>query len=255
MGLVVEQVNISYTLTFESPFHFGTGLRNGLIHRTIVRDRDEYLYVPGSTLKGVLRDRCEQIARSFELRANEPHSEVSARTEANTKNPDIIVRIFGSRFLPSQLYFDDAMMHKKDKAYFEASTPTRSNTGKYKIRQVEQRTQVSLSRFTRTAKPGHLYTSEYGIYQLRFEGHVYGLLGGYSLEEGRPGTHPLLLLLAGLASISEIGGNKSSGAGRVSCKIADTVTINGAEINLNVILEQLPLLEYYELEQEAANDL
>ena len=51
-----DRIHITYELTFTTPFHCGTGLRVGLIDRTIVRDNDEYLYVPGSTIKGIVRE-------------------------------------------------------------------------------------------------------------------------------------------------------------------------------------------------------
>ena len=57
-----DRLWIDYDLTFATPFHFGTGIREGLIDRTVIRDDGGYLYVPGSTLKGVLRERCEHIA-------------------------------------------------------------------------------------------------------------------------------------------------------------------------------------------------
>ena len=58
-------INIAYQIQFETPFHLGTGLRRGLLDRSVCRDVNGYLYIPGSTLKGVLREKCEQIARVF----------------------------------------------------------------------------------------------------------------------------------------------------------------------------------------------
>src|SRR5581483_4906004 len=55
MAMKLDRISITYDMTFETPFHCGTGLRAGLIDRTIVRDHDGYLYVPGSTIKGVVR--------------------------------------------------------------------------------------------------------------------------------------------------------------------------------------------------------
>jgi CRISPR/Cas system CMR subunit Cmr4 (Cas7 group RAMP superfamily) len=52
MAPVNDRIHITYTLTFTTPFHCGTGLRSGLIDRTVVRDKDGYLYVPGSTITG-----------------------------------------------------------------------------------------------------------------------------------------------------------------------------------------------------------
>src|SRR5690348_6969874 len=61
-----DRLRLDYKLTFTTPFHCGTGLRAGLVDRTVRRDHEGYLYIPGSTLKGVLRERCEQVARLYE---------------------------------------------------------------------------------------------------------------------------------------------------------------------------------------------
>jgi len=235
-------VKIGYTLEFKSAFHFGTGLPNGLIDRAIARNRDGYLYVPGSTLKGVLRHRCEQIAVLYGLEANEPHTKDSQRKEANTQNPDIITRIFGSRFLPSTLFFDDALLLTEDQALFDGNKP--ETKGKYKAKQVEERTQVSMSRQTRTAKQGHLYTSEYGIQSLRFRGQVYGYLECIPILD-EPQSYSLLILVSGLRSITRIGGNKSSGAGNVTCQIEEPFEYDGKKIEVKTTLELLSMLELY----------
>lgn len=237
------KIRIAYTLEFLSAFHFGTGMPNGLIDRAIARNQKGYLYVPGSTIKGVVRHRCEQIAELYGLETNEPHTKESQRKEANTKDPDIITRIFGSRFLPSNLFFDDATMLEEDRAsYFDGSNP---GDGKHKARQVEERTQVSLSRRTRTAKQGQLYSSEYGIKSLRFSGQVYGFLNGTSIM-GEPQTYSLVILLAGLKSIDRLGGNKSAGAGNVTCQVANSFEYGGSIMSVQDVLEEfLSFLELY----------
>jgi len=235
------QIKITYTLEFLSAFHLGTGLPNGLIDRAIARNKEGYLYVPGSTIKGVVRHRCEQIAHLYGLEANEPHTEESQRREANTQDPDIITRIFGSRFLPAALYFDDAALFDDDNKLFDSP----NEKGKYKARQIEERTQVSLSRRTRTAKSGHLYTSEYGIKSLRFEGQVYGFLNGKSIM-GEPPTYSLVILLAGLKSIDRLGGNKSAGAGSVTCQVADAFEYGGKIMSVQSVLDEfLSFLDLY----------
>src|SRR5437588_7887342 len=62
----VDRIQLLYDLTFQTPFHCGTGLRSGLVDRTIVRDAEGYLYVPGSTIKGALRMHCEGLSRFYE---------------------------------------------------------------------------------------------------------------------------------------------------------------------------------------------
>ena len=87
-------IDINYHIEFETPFHFGTGLRRNLLDRSVCRDTNDYLYVPGSTLKGVLRERCEQIARLVDLSAVSPHDNRGA-IAGFRNNIGIVDRIFG----------------------------------------------------------------------------------------------------------------------------------------------------------------
>ncbi len=276
MTMITEHIDLSYSLTFDAPFHFGTGLRRGLIHRTVARDHQEYLIVPGTTIKGVVRERCEQLGKLFNLHVVEPHdtqTDALRIHEARIGDPDIITRIFGSRFRAGQLFFDDAALTRApftpedtsetdeynetdesnpaveyiDRSYFDGYDER--DRGKYKLRQVETRTQVSLSRLTRTSKSGQLYTSEYGIRQLRFDGRIYGYLRGFRPDAMERGTYSLLLLVAGLRSIDRMGGQKSTGAGQVQIEIPQLL-IEGQRVKIRSFLENLPEIEYYWIERE-----
>ncbi len=244
-----EHIQIDYELTFTSAFHFGTGMRGGLVHRLVARDADGFLYVPGSTLKGALRERCEQLAKLFDLQITSPHTEDFR--EANRRDPDIVARIFGSRFMPGQVYFDDAQMTQSTRDLFE--TDTEHLKSKLQAWQVERRTQVSLSRATRTAQSGMLFTSEYGVPNLIFEGSIVGLLAGFPLgsDKGNKGTYSLLLLLAGLKSLDRLGGSKSSGAGQVVCQLTDC-KVDGQVTAPDNLIKRLEEIEYYWLVREEA---
>lgn len=242
-----ERIAIAYRLTFDSAFHFGTGMRGGLIDRLVARDADDFLYVPGSTLKGVLRERCEQLAGLFDLEATSPH--VEAWREANRQDPDIVARIFGTRFLPGSVYFDDAQMIEDDRALFDADETERQ--AEFRTWQTEQRTQVAISRRTRTAQHGMLYTSEYGIRDLHFEGKLVGSLTGFPLEGLEKGTYSLLLLLAGLKSLERIGGSKSTGAGCVTSEVTGC-SVDDKTVSPVDVLSRMGELEYYLLYREEA---
>src|SRR6185437_4801067 len=101
MAMTADQVRIEYRLTFATPFHFGTGGRTGLIDRTVIRDSKNYLYVPGSTFKGVVREHCEHLARFFvdeaeEKRAADPYDEKNALRGLGGGPKTLLTRIFGS---------------------------------------------------------------------------------------------------------------------------------------------------------------
>ena len=247
-----EHIQIDYCLHFTSAFRFGTGLRQGLINRVVARDAKDYLYVPGSTLKGVLRERCEQLAELFELEVIDPHAEDLAEVNRDLA---IVNRIFGSRFHASSLYFDDAPLIDEQKNWFEPQAGNdeykKTKRPEYRSWQTEKRTQVTISRLTRTAELGRLYNSEYGVKDLKFKGSIYGLLSGFRIEEEQPGTYSLLLLLAGLCSLDfdRLGGNKSTGAGLMALEIS-RLTVDGQALEAKGLLDKLEELELYAIARE-----
>ena len=242
-----ESISIAYSIRFQTPFHFGTGLRAGLFQRTVARDEKNFLYVPGSTLKGVLRERCEQFARLFGLESRDPHAQTLAKMLSEAlPNSDIVTRIFGSRFQPGQLFFDDAQLQHEQQGWFEPDTHHESEPKRDELRawQTEKRTQVTISRLFGTAEPGRLYNSEYGMRSLCFVGRISGLLKGFAFPDpDQPGTYPLLFLLIALQSLDSdfIGGNKSTGAGHVSLEIID-FQVDGKLMDSESLLEDL---DYY----------
>lgn len=211
-------VQINYELAFATPFHMGTGISAGMIDRTVIRDADNYLYVPASTLKGVLREHCEQLCRFYipdaQAHVTSPHITNAALAEYSGM-PTLISRIFGSPLHPGGLRFDDAKQAQDDRHVSEEI-------------QTSVSTQVRIDRLTRTAANEALYTSEFGANFLTFEGMIKGQLNCTPVElpeltTSEPGplvpTYSLLLLLAGLLMVERLGGNKSTGKGQCSCHI------------------------------------
>src|SRR5258707_4365086 len=145
-----DRLKIEYGLTFATPFHCGTGIREGLIDRTVVRDDGGYLYVPGSTIKGVLRERCEQLERFYERddvrgqRVVSPHDTKAALQGLGNNQPSMVTRIFGSQNMPGRLFFDDARQAESDLLQYDSPEP-RGGAGKYTSLQVSVSTQVRLN--------------------------------------------------------------------------------------------------------------
>ncbi len=225
----IDRLELSYNLIFTTPFHAGTGLRVGLIDRTITRDHAGYLYVPGSTIKGILRQHCEELSRLYETLDPEmqqliasPHDTESALWSRG-HFPTMVARIFGSHTIPGRLFFDDVRQDEKERQQYD--DPEQNEQGKrdkeYKALQTELTTQVRLDRPTRTAVRGALYTSEFGNRDIQLRGTITGwleCLGIEDIAEPAP-TYSLLLLLAGLRLIEHVGANKSTGKGWCSCEI------------------------------------
>ncbi|MHB8597671.1 MAG: RAMP superfamily CRISPR-associated protein [Ktedonobacteraceae bacterium] len=222
-----DRIRIAYTLAFKTPFHCGTGIREGLIDRTVVKDGTGYLYVPGSTFKGMVRERCEQLARLFEEldddmreRIADPHEDKPALLNGFSRVTTMVTRIFGSHIQPGHLFFDDARQTNKEKSEYDARSNERGSKGRYKNLQLDSYTQVRINRLTRTAVPGALYTSEFGLKDMQFHGAITGWLECTSIDEqSNSPTYSLLLLMAGLRIVDRLGGNKSTGKGQCSCEI------------------------------------
>lgn len=228
-----DRIHIEYDLTFETLFHCGTGIRTGLIDRTVVRDGNGYLYVPGSTFKGVLRERCEQLARFYSSEIDSPHKADAVLQEFGSGTPTMITRIFGSQLSAGKLFFDDARQSESDMRQYD----DREGAGTYKSLQVDLYTQVRLARPTRTAVPGALYTSEFGTRDIVFKGTIQGWLACLPINPSLDAlfaqadtapSYSLLLLLAGMRLVDRLGGNKSTGKGQCQCKIT-RLQINGRE--------------------------
>lgn len=239
-----ERIAVGYQLTFQAPFHCGTGLPAGLIHRSVQRDAEGFLLVPGSTVKGAAREGCERLARLFNLEVTSPHDPQGLVEFRPNSGP--VQALFGSRTQPGTLFFDDAKLSGESRDFFRPQHAPLLEAA-YRRWQVQERTQVSLSRLTRTARPGALFTSEYGIQGLAFDGRIYGVIEDWPLlDQQQEATFALVLLVAGLLAVDCLGGNRSTGAGRCTVTIS-SIQANGQQKDPAGLLESLGDLELYDL--------
>jgi CRISPR/Cas system CSM-associated protein Csm3 (group 7 of RAMP superfamily) len=254
----VDRVQIEYQLDFAMPFHFGTAMRVGLIDRAVLRDSSGYLYVPGSTIKGVVREHCEQLARFLDAEDGEqfyigsPHvtRDAKAALQGYGEKVPIITRIFGSQTFPGRLFFEDA--RQTDLEFWDGKDINDpEDKGKYSSLQVGITTQVRLDRLTRTAVEHALYTSEFGIRDLSFQGCIRGVIECFPLPLDQAAqeapTYSLLLLLGGLLMVEHMGANKSSGKGKCNFKITQLTLgdTSYAESEWQSWMDQLELLALY----------
>jgi CRISPR/Cas system CSM-associated protein Csm3 (group 7 of RAMP superfamily) len=230
----MARVNIEIqplTIRVDGPLSLGTGLRRGLIHRTVERTANGFAHIPASSLKGRIRRACEQLARQAELRvcnAPRPDGMCSAHTRAC-----LVCRVFGMPGRGSHLRWQDARLLEEHRSTFRANREA----------QFYARTQVQLSRALGTSAPERLFTSEFTVENLRFESSITGWLEVTPIAgDGSTGGYEMLLLLAGLRLANTIGGGVSRGAGWFVLDLPEDAKIDDTKVPWRDVLDNLDLL-------------
>jgi len=248
------QIRFDLEITLNSAWHVGTGLSRGLLDRTTRRNARGEVYLPASTIKGRVRDACERLARLYisndeKLHGCQPPDPMNM---CRGNDPCVICRIFGSAYVGERLFFEDATL--------------RSDLGEIydPVDQSHPRTRVKLNRRKGIAEAGHLFSAEYVEPQLVFRTQVMGnlpltfLVGGVEradLEKAYE-AYELILLVAGIRSVKELGGDKSAGFGACEMAFASDIQLRlKPEEELkpvsptDLIADWLEWLEYYGTEQ------
>lgn len=237
-----EWLEIHYRIRFVTPFHLGTGVTSGLIDSTTARERtasridDGLLYVPASTLKGTIRDHCEQIALLAGFPGRDPYEASTAYTPMPNHPID---RLFGSARRPGTLWFADGrLVEEQQQLLADALARAMPPLGWQSF----YRTRVALSHIRRTALTGRLFSVELGLPGMEFEASVRGRVQGQPIPGAEElATCPTLLLVAGMLMVDRLGGQKSSGSGRCELNIT-SLRINDKEIAPETLLQHLEVL-------------
>ncbi len=223
----------------KGPLAVGTGFRKGLLQRLV--------YIPASALKGRVRHACELLAQQFELsvncRAPYPEKMCSAHKQAC-----LVCRVFGAPGRVSNLYWQDALLSEHFKDVFKDVFADSINAQTY------ARTQVKLSRSLGIAVPNHLFTDELTIENLHFESGIRGYLEFTPIAgESSKGGYELLLLLAGLMLVETLGSGASRGIGWCRIILPEDINVNGQQITLKEVMDNLELLPYFNQEVNYGN--
>jgi CRISPR/Cas system CSM-associated protein Csm3 (group 7 of RAMP superfamily) len=229
-------IELPVTVHVESPLHVGTGYARGLVDRTVTRDSEGNVYLPGSSFKGRLRDACERLACHYGVSVcGAPRPGEMCRAW----EPCLVCRIFGSPGQESGLIIDDGRL-----------TGGWVDTIERGFGQLGTRTQVQLSRRRGVATEGRLFTSEFAAEELSFGLGITGHLD-LTLVLDQPGRYyEIILLLGGLKLVRTLGGGNSRGIGRCRVVLPEVITITSTdfgreEIEVDAMLERLDFLEWY----------
>ncbi|MDZ7360750.1 MAG: RAMP superfamily CRISPR-associated protein [candidate division KSB1 bacterium] len=229
-------IEIRFTVALNRSFAIGTGFRRGLVHRTIERDADGYIYIPASTLKGKAREAAGKIAQQMNLEVCQSVRPDSLCSSHKGMSTCLVCRTFGSpgRMLENGLvglYWRDAHLAERYRQVFKSDLNA----------QMTSRTQVQLSRSRGVAAEDHLFTSEVALEGLVFDGSVHGRLDATPLSSDSTESYELLLLILALKMVAHLGGGKSRGSG--SCIIElEQVKANHALIEWKALLKKIDQL-------------
>jgi len=148
--------------------------------------------IPGSTVKGKVRDQCERIVRSIGTNRRACESPLPSRMCPPGQPPCDICEFFGGPAVSSRLFFSDAACQIAKEA---RPFSTKVQTG------------VSLSRRRRVAEHERLFFQERAAEGLTYEGVI-----DAHLDPGLA-DRQLALIVVGLERLVAIGGGKSRGGG------------------------------------------
>ena len=230
----MHHIMLNLTINMTSKWHIGSGEGSLILDRLINRDSRNRPFIPGSTLKGVIRESCEKLSRTLKFpEPSDPHQsdltiQDTFKPTAELQSP--IDRIFGNKFQGGQLFFRDARL-EDDPPYGFRKTQTR----------------ICKHRQLGTTKDKHLFSTEYAApmaFKTKIEGHHENLVG---IAETEP-PFEYCFLIAGIMHSTQFGGDKSTGGGKTDILI-DRVEYNGNHVfkdyNFDEIFEYLESPELY----------
>lgn len=234
----MHRISLDLAIKLGSRWHAGTGEGSLTVNRIFRRDSANLPYIPGSTLKGIVRESCERLCRTFGFpEPHDPHAKnirdkgVFGPTAQVTSPVDAL---FGNKFESGEIFFRDVRLNPD------------AEVGK-----TCEIARTSMFRGLRTVREHHLFTSEYAgeeNYQTTIDGFHRHLLAT------APTDIPIAycLLIAGILNIDRIGAEKSTGCGVVDISITKA-EYNGRVIKTEEIFGYLDA-ELYELCLEDAKE-
>jgi len=221
-----------------SSWHIGTGMGQGLVDRTTQRDPTGNVFIPGSTIKGRLRNACEQLARLYWSQDNKLRTCTPPLPQKMCRGTDacIVCRIFGSAYLGERVYVANGALVSTLRGFYPAAG------------QAQARTRVKLNNRLGIAQHGHLYTTEYAESGLVFRSEIAGTISLTPFEGDRTKAYELILLAGGLRLVKDLGGNKSAGFGACEMSFDGDISVDGQAVDPAELFGVIDYLQLYGLE-------
>lgn len=220
----MNSIKLELTVQFESRWHAGSGEAGFAAHRLIRRDARNWPFIPGSTLKGIIRENCEKLSRllGFPAPADPHQPDLTQPGRFVPLNPSLspVDNLFGNNYEEGGLIFRDSRLRE---------APIHENINY---------TRIQRYRCLKTAKEQHLFATEY-IRPLMFQTVITGLHPQLAAFSDSDIPYAYCLLIAAILQVERLGGDKSSGSGKVRITIQDPFLYNSQSFPLEQIFEYL----------------
>lgn len=220
---VTTKVELKYSLYMVTSFSTCTGSKEAMSANSLVRDASGNLYLPGSTIKGKVRDNCSRLVRTL------GGSVCGAPVPGKMCFGEImcpVCSLFGSPYNPSPLYFSDARLdkeHLKVRDSIMGALTEEEGARLARRYDVRHHTRTRVSRARGVAKEGSLFTLQSVEGGQVFKGTVYGRVKLNETDD--PGCfYELIMLLAAVKMTDFIGSGNSIGLGKCLMNV-DTLLI------------------------------
>lgn len=235
---------VKYCVGFESDYHIGSGLGiAGVVDDTLIKDSKGRPIIPGSTLKGVIRDACEDLVDALNIHAIMCDGTVKDGKKMCGVNHDVshdgntclLCLIFGSEVIPSHFRFQSA---RRRDAISELVVDAKASPLLRSSSRVETHNRIDPR--TGTASKNHLFAYELGRRSDPYEANVFQIRSFVDADQEKDA---LALLVGGMRFVMRMGGKRRRGKGRCRFHIEDTIHGKFNEYTWAELIDHLPELQ------------
>jgi len=207
-----QDIKIRLQIILNSPLIIGNGFGTaGLIDSATVKDTDNIVYIPGTSLKGKIRSEFKKTLEALNIRVCNSvftdNKEICK--DSNIKDACPICRIFGSEFYEGSIIFEDAIMEPEAR---EVIKKIKENSVISSF-QTSLRTGIRINRYLKVVDERALFILEGVNPAIKFKSMIYGSC--YITDE------EYHYLRETIGMITHIGGNKAGGMGRCTIKVEE----------------------------------
>jgi len=231
---------IRYRVNFRSDYHIGSGLGiTGMADDLIVKDSNQGLPLPGTTLKGLIKDATEDVVDALGIRHKMCDGTVANGGRLCGVNRDetcLMCLLFENRGSHKPFRFQSARRRDvlADLLDDERMSPVVQGSTRYESHN-------RIERRTGTAASGALFSYELGGRNQPFSSSV---AQRYCFSSGDQEKDALALLVAGMRFVSRLGGGRRRGKGRCRLQIENPVRGLFGDYDWHALIDHLPDLAH-----------